>query len=175
MNIFQYYTNWHLGDIFTIFGFLGTIGTFIGLIYTYRQVRDSKSIAESTKEAVQQIENDFHKLNDVSELSCSLSVAQEIRGMLNESNYSQIPDKCHSLKLSLITARIALTEKNTVEQAKIQSIIVSLTKIAQEINSHVKGIKLIEDFSNIWDTINLHIDDIHIMNTTQKSLIGKGN
>lgn len=174
MTLFEFYTNYHLGEIFTSVGFFGTLGTIVGLCYTFKQVKDSKTISKNTETAVNQIKNDFHKLNVVSELTNSYSEAYEIRKLMCDKNYKDIPDRCFNLIISLNTAKIALIDE-TEEQTKIQEIIVSLNEIQSLITAHNNETKSIEDFTQIVDKVNDHIMNIHIMKTTHKSLIGKGS
>lgn len=124
--------------IINIISFIGSIASVVGIYLTYRQVKDTRQIAETTKHAVANAMKDVQRTLTIVEVANHLAIIEQIQNAIRYNKFELALKIMRDLRTSIIQIREAPLLLDT-------SHYITLSNLIQQ---------LVNDINNVHETLN---------------------
>lgn len=152
-----------LGEISSV---LGVIITLIGFIITITSLKRTRKIAQKVRE-------DISKFNIVEEFSTVLMIMNEIKTLNRENAWTILPDRCSSVRKSLITIKNADLHISEEIKLQLQKSIQYFRDMEKKIDKINLGEENPKNIINMNQGISEHVDNLREIITKIKIVIGR--
>jgi hypothetical protein len=152
-----------LGEISSV---LGVIIVFFGFFITIKNVKRTKQIA-------QKVRDDISKFNIVEEFSAVLMVMNEIKTLNREQAWTILPDRCSSVRKSLIAIKNSELHLSTDFKMQLQKSIQFFRDMEMKIDRIIAREEIPKNIFKINQGISEHVDDLRELLDEIKNVIGR--
>ena len=113
---------------------LAFVITLIGFVFTYWQIKKSKTAAQEAKEAVLKVREDMRRINLVSELSKAISLMNEIKRLHREAKtWKILPDRYSAVSEAIINIRTSTFDLSNEYENVLQDALVHFRTMEKQV------------------------------------------
>lgn len=172
--VYSFIQTYHLADYASVIGFIITV---IGFLVTILNLIKTRKASEAATMAVNNIRNDFKKIDTVANLSSVLIEMEEIKKLHRKKEDSgQLPEKYAKLRASLISIRtnnqILLEDDNRI----LQGAITQLSAFERALDNNLDKDNITTfSIAKFNSAISTHIDSLQEVLMRVKFTVGENS
>jgi len=126
-----------------------------------------------TKQIAQKVRDDISKFNIVEEFSAVLMVMNEIKTLNREQAWTILPDRCSSVRKSLIAIKNSELHLSTDFKMQLQKSIQFFRDMEMKIDRIIAREEIPKNIFKINQGISEHVDDLRELLDEIKNVIGR--
>lgn len=131
--LWEFLTSPKFGAVANLIGIAGTVGGLIGLAFTYRVARNSRSAAEQARDAVEEMNLRTHQVDIAAELSTATTAMEELLRLQRMGRWEIALERHNQVRKALIRTKAAGYSFTQIELALLQLAITKITDMSDQI------------------------------------------